>query len=112
MRADSEERSCTLVRAYGNGPLHVRQDLIPTLGQRLLDQNNACLSTRCDVGCNIGVIPALVSIDDKRRLGRSGANRGNARAIALGAKLDLEQRAAGGSFAARAIASGAAREIV
>ena len=67
-----------LVGADGNGPLHVRQRLIFSVGQRLFDQRNTGFGAGREIGGEIVVVPALIGIDDQRRIWRSGANRGDA----------------------------------
>src|SRR5262249_62213052 len=87
-----------LTAQCGNGSLHLQKCLIWPPRQGFPDKNHPRLGTGRKIGHEIGLVPPLVSIDDKNRLRRGGANCGYARGVALAAKLDLEQGAAGSFF--------------
>ena len=95
-RGERAKAEHTLVGADRHRVRDLCQRAVAAGRQRLFDQRHAGLRAGGEIDREIVVAPALVGIDDEFGVGRCRAHRGDARRVAVGAELDLEQCAAGG----------------
>jgi hypothetical protein len=79
------------IRANEDGTTDLRQKFVLAGRQRLFDQGDAHLGSDAQMMHKRFVRPALIGIEDDRRIGRCLANRADTAFVIAGADLDLQE---------------------